>query len=101
MFDRILMVLEIILLCVIVWQGELIRRYEKWTYEMNKERYDERAKWREQKRQQLLKKGSEPKISESSPNSVLPLPTETVAPKSNTTSAKSAADPSTPTDPQI
>lgn len=56
MLDHILFLLEIVLLGIVVWQGELIRRYEKWTYEMNRERWDERAKWREQKRQQQLKK---------------------------------------------
>ena len=52
-----LFLVEIGLLIWIVWQGELIRRYEKWTYDMNRERYDERKQWRESKRKQQINKG--------------------------------------------
>jgi len=55
-FDRILMVLEIILLIVIVWQGEIIVRCERGVYRLQKEREAERSKWREQKRQQQIRK---------------------------------------------
>jgi len=96
--DQFLMCVELILLGVIVWQGELIRRYEKWTYEMNRERWDERAKWREAKRQQQLKKDSTIPTSESNANSASPSPTESSEPKTKKASAKSAGVPLTPTD---
>ena len=85
MFDRLMTVLELALLGVIVWQGELIRRYEKWTYEMTRERWEEKAKWREQKRQQQSKRGSETKISDSAKpmESLSPTTTESLPPKTD------------------
>ena len=56
MFDRILMLLEIILLIWIVWQGEGVKFYEKETWRMNAERFEERKQWRLQKKQQQVKK---------------------------------------------
>jgi hypothetical protein len=98
MFDRILMLLEIVLLIWIVWQGEIIVKCERGVYQLQKEREGERAKWREQKRQQLLKKDSAPKTLDSSANLELPLPSEKSEPVSKTISVKSAAVPSTHTD---
>ena len=97
MFDRILMILEILLLIWIVVQGEIIVRCERGVYRLQRERETERAKWREQKRQQLLKKESTQKTSESSASLESPLPTEMPAPENKTISVKSAAVPLTPT----
>jgi hypothetical protein len=98
MFDRILMLLEIGLLVWIVWQGEEILKCERGVYQLQKEREGERAKWREQKRSQLLKKETAPKTSGSSVSTESLSPSETPAPPSKTTNAKSAAGPSMPTD---
>jgi hypothetical protein len=56
MFDRILMVLEIVLLIIIVWQGEWVRFYEREVWRMNAERFEERKKWRLEKQEQARKK---------------------------------------------
>ena len=56
MFDRILMILEILLLIWIVVQGEFVRFYEREVWRMNAERFEERKQWRLQKQQQQLKK---------------------------------------------
>ena len=56
MFDRILMIFEIVLLIWIVVQGEFVRFYEREVWRMNAERFDERKKWREQKRSQQLRR---------------------------------------------
>jgi hypothetical protein len=56
MFDRLLMVLEILLLIWIVIQGEYVRFYEREVFRMNKDRYEERAKWRKEKQEQTRKK---------------------------------------------
>jgi hypothetical protein len=100
MFERILAVLDVVLLLWIVVQGEAIRFYERELFHMNKERFDERKKWREQKRLQLSKKETAQKTNESSPSSESPSPTETVEPKSKTISAKSVEDYSKDTDPR-
>src|ERR1700675_2821659 len=97
MIDRILMLLEIVLLIWIVYQGEIIVKCERGVYQLQKERETERARWREQKRSQQLKKDSTPKTSDSSANLASPSPSETLAPPNKTISAKSAAAHSTPT----
>ena len=56
MFDRILMVLEILLLIWIVVQGEIIVRCERGVYRLQREREDERRAWREAKRKQQERK---------------------------------------------
>jgi hypothetical protein len=58
-FDRIAMILELLLLVMIVVQGEYIRYYEREVHKMNRERYEERAKWREAKRRQQQRKSDE------------------------------------------
>lgn len=100
MFDRILMLLEIVLLIWIVWQGEIIVKCERGVYQLQRERESERAKWREQKRQQLLKRETAPKTNDFSLSTESPSPNATNGPVNKTISAKSAAAPLTPTDPQ-
>jgi len=56
MFDRILMILEILLLIWIVVQGEFVRFYEREVWRMNADRFEERKQWRLQKKQQQIKK---------------------------------------------
>jgi len=97
MFDRILMILEILLLIWIVVQGEFVRFYEREVWRMNADRFEERKQWREQKRQQLLKKETTQKTSESSASLESPSPTETNVADNKTISVKSAAVPLTPT----
>ena len=90
MFDRLLMVLEIILLVVIVWQGEWVRYYERRVFEMNAERYAERKQWREQKRSQQSKRESAPKTNDFKLSTESPSPDKTKSEQSKTTDAKSA-----------
>jgi len=97
-FDRILMVLEILLLVVVVWQGEWVRYYERRVFEMNAERYTERAEWRKQKRSQQLKRETEPKINDFKLSTESLSPSEMPTPPIKTNSAKSVAVPLTPTD---
>lgn len=97
MFDRILMILEIGLLVWIVIQGEIIVRCEKGVYQLQKEREGERAKWREQKRSQQLKKETASKTNDSNSSTALPSPSESSAPPNKITSVKSAEALSTPT----
>jgi len=99
-FDRIMAVLDVVLLLWIVVQGEAIRFYEREVFRMARDRFNERAKWREQKRLQQLKKETAQKTNESSPSSESPSPTETVEPKSKTISAKSVEGNSKDTDPR-
>ena len=56
MFDRLMTVLELVLLGVIVWQGQVIIRCEQGVYRIQKEREDERRQWREAKRRQQERK---------------------------------------------
>jgi len=56
MFDRLLALLDVGLLFWIVRQGELLLRLERDNNQMNRERYDERAKWREAKRKSQPRK---------------------------------------------
>ena len=56
-------VLDLAFLARIIWQGEILLRndrekleLERETHRMAKERYEERAKWREQKRRQQERK---------------------------------------------
>ena len=49
-------IIELLLLFAIVAQGEFIRYYEREVHKMNRERYEERAKWREAKRRQQQRK---------------------------------------------
>jgi len=50
--DRLLMVLEVLLLIWVVVQGEIIVKCERGVYRLQKEREDERRQWRESKRRQ-------------------------------------------------
>jgi hypothetical protein len=59
--DQKLMVLEILLLVVVVIQGEFIRFYEREVHRIQSQRENERAGWREQKRKQAVKKSETPK----------------------------------------
>lgn len=95
--STLLMFLEIGLLVAICWQGELIRRYEKWTYEIHSERHTERARWREQKRQQQIKR-IEPKTDDSEKSLGSVSKTTTVVAPISATDALFAVDLSTPTD---
>src|SRR5579864_1492490 len=97
MFDHIMSVLDVLLLVVIVAQGEYVRYYEREVHRMTRERFEERARWREQKRQQQLKKEAALKTSDSSASLELLSPSETLVPPSKTTNVKSAAALSTPT----
>lgn len=56
MLDHILFGLELLLLAWIVVQGEQVKFYERETWKINKERYDERAKWRLAKQKTALTK---------------------------------------------
>ena len=49
-------IFDAIALWIIVAQGFFIMFYEYDVWRMNKERYKERATWREQKRKQTIKK---------------------------------------------
>lgn len=82
-FDSLLMVLEILLLIWIVWQGEAIRYYERETYRMNRDRYEERKKWRQEKQEQTRKKLAQ-KTSDSNTNMASPLPTGMLVSESKT-----------------
>lgn len=98
MFDRALMVLEIILLIWIVVQGEYVRFYEREVHRMTLDRFTERKLWREQKRQQQSKKETGPKTKGSNASSESISPIETTLPASKMTNAKSADVPLTLTD---
>lgn len=56
MFDRVMSLLEVLLLIWVVVQGEYIRFYEKEVHRIQSEREKERSTWREQKRKQAIKK---------------------------------------------
>ena len=75
MFDHIMFVLEILLLIVIVVQGEQVKFYERETWKINKERYEERRLWRQAKQKSALKK-SEPS-SNGAPSMESPQPSTT------------------------
>jgi len=94
MVDRLLMILEILLLIWIVIQGEYVRFYEREVFRMNKERYEERAKWRREKQEQTRRKTAQ-KTSDSSANTGSPLPVEMKSQSSKTSDAKCAVEPST------
>ena len=97
MFDRILMLLEIILLGVVVWQGEWVRYYERRVFEMNAERFEERKQWRTQKKQQQLKKSvpdaivAEKSLSSDTINAAPPMVTMVSANPVSTKTTASAA----------
>lgn len=91
MFDRILMIFEIVLLIWIVVQGEFVRFYEREVWRMNAERFAERKQWREQKRQQLQKRETAPKTSDSSASTESLSPDKMKSDSNKTTDAKSAA----------
>jgi hypothetical protein len=57
MFERLMAILDVLLLFWIVIQGEYIRHYEREVYKMARERFEERKKWREAKQKLTLKKG--------------------------------------------
>jgi hypothetical protein len=56
MFDHIAMILELVLLVIIVAQGEAVRFYEREVWRMNSDRYRERAAWRQAKQKAQSKK---------------------------------------------
>ena len=62
MFDRLLAIIDVVLLTWIVVQGEAIRFYGRGVYRMQKERDNERRQWREAKRRQQERR--EPKNPE-------------------------------------
>jgi hypothetical protein len=97
MSDHLLMVLEVLLLIWVVIQGEFVRFYEREVFRMNKDRYEERAKWRKEKQEQTRKKIAQ-KTSDSNASTGSPLSNETPAPPNKTTNAKSAVGPLMPTD---
>ena len=72
MFDRILMLLEIVLLIWIVVQGEIIVRCERGVYRLQKEREDERRQWREAKRKQQERKTMQQVSSSQTPDGISP-----------------------------
>ena len=67
MLDHILMVIEILLLVWVVWQGEIIVRCERGVYRMQKEREDERRQWREAKRRQQERRDTAKDVREVPP----------------------------------
>ena len=92
MFDKTLMVLEILLLVWITVQGEYVRYYEREVHRMTRDRFEERKKWRLDKQEQTRRK-SAIKTSDFSPNIISPSPTETSASDDKTTNAKSVVAP--------
>lgn len=58
--DRLLMLLEVLLLIWVVVQGEYIKFYEREVYLIKSNREKERLEWRQQKRNQIVKKISLP-----------------------------------------
>ena len=68
MIDTILMVIEVLLLIIVVIQGEAIRFYEKGVYLLHSERDKERREWRDAKKRQALKKSEIPNVGEKLPN---------------------------------
>lgn len=100
LFERLSPVLDVLLLLWIVVQGQAVWYYERETFRMNRERFEERSKWREQKRQQLLKKEIGQKTNELGLNLALASPTATAEPQNKTTSVLSAAGNSKHTDPR-
>lgn len=89
MIDRLLMVLEILLLIWIVIQGEFVRFYEREVWRMNAERFEERKKWRLEKQEQQRKKNAA-KTSDSSGNTESLLPDKMKSEPSNPIDAKPA-----------
>ena len=67
MLDHILMVIEILLLVWVVWQGEIIVRCERGVYRLQKEREDERRQWREAKRRQQERRDAAKDVREVPP----------------------------------
>lgn len=64
MIDRLLMVLEVLLLIWVVVQGEIIVKCERGVYRLQKEREDERRQWRESKRRQQERRDSNKTVLE-------------------------------------
>lgn len=91
MFDRILTLFEIVLLIWIVYQGEWVKYYEKETWRMNAERFEERKQWRLQKKQQQLKKEIAPKTNDFKLSTASPSLDKTNFAQSKTTDVKSVA----------
>ena len=91
MFDHIMFVLEILLLIVIVVQGEQVKFYERETWKINKERYEERRLWRQAKQKSALKK-SEPS-SNGAPSMESPQPSTPQSGSLKDGAAESVADP--------
>jgi hypothetical protein len=95
--ELVFFAVETILLGVIIWQGYALLQNDREKLELDreqhrmaKERYDERATWRKQKRQQQLKR-SEPSSSDAR-STVLPLPPTTPSEKPKDGAVESAAD---------
>ena len=89
MFDRIMSVIDVLLLVLIVLQGEAIRYYEKEVWRMNAERFEERKKWRLEKQEQSRKKNIS-KTLDFSVSTESPSPDKMKSEPSKTTDAKSA-----------
>lgn len=62
--DQWLMVIEIVLLIRVAWQGEYIVHYEREVYRMQSAREKERRDWRESKRKAAIKKLEVPVVIE-------------------------------------
>jgi hypothetical protein len=92
MFDRIIAIVDVVLLFLIVIQGESIRWYEREVYRMNRERFDERKKWREAKQKSTLKKGAIG-TNDTSNDSTSESNSTTLSSQSKTANAESAGDP--------
>ena len=67
MIDRLLMVLEVLLLIWVVVQGEIIVKCERGVYRLQKEREDERRQWREAKRRQQERRDAPKTVREVPP----------------------------------
>ena len=92
MFDRLLALLDVLLLLWIVQQGERLIKLERDTNLMARERYDERKRWREAKRK------SQPRKDETEINATTEILTS--ASNSTTLSSPSKAGAVEPADDQ-
>jgi hypothetical protein len=81
------MIIEILLLIVVVWQGERVCWYERAVYRMSQERFQERARWRQAKQAATVKKieqktaDSEKSLELISLNTNVVVPNKTIAAK--------------------
>ena len=93
MFDHVLMIVEIILLIVVVWQGEIIVRCERGVYRLQKEREEERRAWRQAKQKATVKR-IEQKIAGIEKSSELTSLKSIADAANKTIDVKSVSDPS-------